>query len=86
MSEWEVRAVADMPPAKYLTSPRGLSGAVRALDGEDALFVAPREGESLEHLRTRLSGLLQASTRFTNVHLRIDREANGYWVYKSVES
>ena len=56
---------------------RGLGQALRDLEPGQAIFVPCRDGETLNHLRDRVGGNLPRGG-----HLRIDRERNGFWLYK----
>jgi len=61
----------------------GLSEAIRSIPVGHALFVSPKEEESLDHLGLQI----RSTVRLVRQGLRvsIDREKNGFWIYDPLE-
>ena len=76
MNEWSIEPRANVPPPARRAG-RGLSQAIRDLNGGQAIFVPAREGETLIRCRARVSMLA-----IRVAHTRTDRERNGIWVFK----
>ena len=77
MNEFEVKPRSEMPEEIANGRRTGLTRAVRDLLPDQAIFVACREGESLDHLANRISGNLSRG-----FHRRSDVKRNGVWLYK----
>ncbi len=75
MSEWEVRPKSEVP-IDGRARPLGLAAAIRALAANEAVFIRVRKDETITHLRDRIAGSLRG------VHVRMDREKDGLWVFK----
>lgn len=82
--EFEIRPREEMPEVSPRGSKRrGLTDAIRNLNGKDALFVPARDGEDLEATRHRIRALVSANHANLKASTRIDRNRNGVWIYKN---
>ncbi len=75
MNEFEIRPISEVP--ERFKAP-GLAATVRNLKEDEAVFVKARDGETLERMRQRLTGAFAGP----GLHSRIDREKNGYWIFR----